>query len=221
MQFNTETLPAGTRVYTTKAHRFGTDAILLAGFCEVKPGWSVCDLGTGCGILVLALWDAGLRGHATGVELDPAGAALLQAAAQDNSAEVQSVCADIRAYRENFQYDLVVSNPPYFTGGLVSPDNRRAAARHQHNGSIADFCATASRLLKDKGRFAVCYPASQLAELFDAMAINNVPPKRLCLVRKSTQHSPWLALVEGRKAGKPGLSILPDIILPPGTSAHF
>ena len=38
-------------VYVNADHRFGTDAILLAGFASPKAGDVVCDLCTGCGVL--------------------------------------------------------------------------------------------------------------------------------------------------------------------------
>lgn len=222
MDTATETLPNGTRVFTTPAHRFGTDAMLLARFCAPKRAWACCDLGSGSGVLALSLWDAGVRGPITGIELDREGAMLLQRACAANGiGSVSAIHGDVRGYTENRCYDLVVSNPPYFTSGLLPPDERRAAARHQQNGGIGDFAATAARLLKDRGRFAVCYPANGMATLFAAMAANGIEPKRLRLVRKTAGDAPWLALVEGRRAGRPGLVIEPDVLVPPGQPVHF
>lgn len=222
MKTTTETLPGGTQVYTSANHRFGTDALLLARFCGAKYAFKVCDLGSGCGIVLLSLVDAGLRGQAVGVEIDPEGSALLAAAAQAQGlAHVRAEQCDWRAYKTETLFDLVVANPPYFAAGPLPPTAQRAAARHEVHGGLAELCAAATRLLKDRGRFCVCYPPARLAALFAQMQQHGLSPKRLQLVRKTSATPPWLALVDARKAGGEGLQILPDKLLPPGEKEHF
>lgn len=210
----TETLPGGTRVWVNHTHKIGTDALLLAEFCTFLPSFSLCDLGSGCGIVLLALLDKGLAGPATGVELSADGAALLQGAAKENNMpQVQSLGQDLRSYRPKVLFDMVVANPPYFSQGQPAQNPQRAVARHQLSASLNDFCACARRILKDGGRFCLCYPASRLASLYGALAANGFAPKRMQLVRKRENVSPWLVLLDARKAGGEGLTILPDRIL--------
>lgn len=208
-----EILPGGTLLYTTPGHPVTTDSLLLAAFCPVRAGWSACDLGCGAGVLLLSLADRGLAGAATGVDTDPEGLALLRRAAQESALPgVQAVQADVREFSTPFPFDLAVANPPYYTGGAVSPNPRRAGARHQLAGALPDFCLAAARVLKDRGRFCLCWPAPALAALFAALAAANLAPKRLQLVRKAPAAAPWLALAEARKAAGEGLEILPDLI---------
>lgn len=217
-----ETLPGGTRVYTTPHHRIGTDSLLLAEFADVRPGWSAIDLGSGCGILLLSLIDRGLAGRATGVELDPEGAELLSAAARENGLPfLESIEGDLRDFRADRLYDLAISNPPYYNSGLLPADGRRAVARHELSCTVGELCHAASRVLKDRGRFCLCYPPARLAELIAALQIRNLAPKRLQFVRKDPGAEPWLVLVDARKAGGTGLSILPDRILPAGQSTTY
>lgn len=211
MEYSVEILPSGAHVWVSARHRFGTDSLLLAAFAQPRRQWAVCDLGSGCGIVLLSLLDNGLKGTAVGVELDEEGAALLAGAAAENGFDnVQALAQDLRGYQAQRPFDMVVCNPPYFTGGLISPDAGRAAARHQIHCTLADVCATAARNLKDGGRFCLCYPATQLAELFVSLRAAGLEPKRLQLVRKTAETAPWLALVDARKAGGIGLEILPD-----------
>ena len=76
-------------------------------------------------------------------------------------------------------------------------------------------------LLKDRGRFCLCYPPARLAQLFAALSANRLAPKRLRLVRKTPETPPWLVLVDARKNGGAGLQILPDRILPPGAPVQY
>lgn len=215
-------MPGGTVLYTSGACPITTDALLLARFCALRPQWAVCDLGCGGGVLLLSLVDRGLTGRAVGVDIRPEGPRLLAAAAEAGAlANVQAVQADLRVWREAQLFDLVVANPPYFTEGKRADDTARATARHQTEGTLGDFCAAAGRLLKDRGRFCLCYPAGQLAALFEALRAERLEPKRMQLARKAPDARPWLALVEARKAGGAGLEILPDRMVPPGNTVRY
>ena len=67
---------------------------------------------------------------------------------------ITALCADLRTLARRDvpaagRYDLVCCNPPYFTGGAVSPKPGRAEARHQLTCTTADVTRTAAMLLKD------------------------------------------------------------------------
>lgn len=222
MQHKVEILPNGTKVWINDDHRFGTDSLLLASFCNAKRNWTVCDLGTGCGIILLNLVDKGLQGKAIGVELDQAGTKLLQGTIAENGYKnVSALCQDITQWQPDFLCDLVVANPPYFVQGILPPTQRRASARHETTATIQDFCKTAANLLKDNGKFCVCFPPARLADLFTALRHNKLEPKRLQLVRNSADKEPWLVLVDARKNGGKSLQILPDRILIHGQPIQY
>ncbi len=218
----TEILPGGTQVITSKNHRFGTDSLLLLSFCAPKKKWAAADLCAGCGILIFGLLDAGLQGPALAVELDEEAVSLMEESKEINqNTALQVVCGDVRQYCGSQWFDLVVANPPYFSSGPFSKSTVRARARHDAECPLDELCLTANRLLKDGGRFCVCYPPARLAELFSVLQNTSFAPKRVQLVRKSADAEPWLALVDARKRGGNGLSILPDLILPPGQPIIF
>ena len=75
MEHSTEVLYNRTMVYCTPEHRFGSDALLLARFCEPKRSQKAADLCSGCGIVALEWHDRGHRGPCTALELDPAASA--------------------------------------------------------------------------------------------------------------------------------------------------
>ena len=52
-------------VYCSPEHRFGSDALLLARFCEPKRAQKAADLCSGCGIVALEWHDRGHRGPCT------------------------------------------------------------------------------------------------------------------------------------------------------------
>ena len=50
-----EPLGNNMSIVVSESHTFGTDAILLANFAAPKRKDTLCDMGTGCGIIPL-LW---------------------------------------------------------------------------------------------------------------------------------------------------------------------
>ena len=70
-------------------------------------------------------------------------------------------------------------------------------------------CAAAGRLLKNGGRFALCYRPERMPDLLCALRGAGLEPKRLKLLCHSPTHPPYGMVVEAVKQGRPGLSILP------------
>ncbi len=58
------------------------------------------------------------------------------------------------------KFDLIVSNPPFFTDSLKNPDTGKAAARHNDTLKNEDLLKGVNRLLADRrqvsGNYALC-----------------------------------------------------------------
>ena len=142
----------------------------------------------------------------------PGAVAQLHAAVQAAEAwHITPVTADLRDLAGLHPYaqsrDVVACNPPYFTGGRVSPDTARAGARHELSCTMPDVCAAAGLLLKDGGRLCVCQRPERLADVLCAMRGARIEPKRLQFVMARPEKAPWLVLVEGQKNRAPGLRV--------------
>ncbi|MGN1245889.1 MAG: tRNA1(Val) (adenine(37)-N6)-methyltransferase [Muribaculaceae bacterium] len=67
------------------------------------------------------------------------------------------------------EYDLIVSNPPYFTEDTTSDDHRRATARHTSVAlTYSALIASACPLLADGGRICLISPVEREAEILSA-----------------------------------------------------
>ena len=108
MEHSTEILYNKTEVYCSAVHRFGSDALLLARFCEPKRSQTAADLCSGCGIVSLEWHDRGHRGPCAAVELQPEASALLQqAVAEQSIGHITPHLADLRSFREGEgQFDV-------------------------------------------------------------------------------------------------------------------
>lgn len=222
MEHSTEVLYNKTEVYCTPAHRFGSDALLLARFCEPKRAQTAADLCSGCGIVALEWHDRGHRGPCAAIELQPEGSALLaQAVAEQGLEHITPYNADLRSFRAGEgQFDLCACNPPYFTSGPQSSRAAWADARHENTCTLEDVCRCAFRLLKDGGRFSMCHRPERLAEVLAVLRQNRLEPKRLAFVKNKADSAPWLFLVEAQKNRKTGLRIEPDILIIAGAAMY-
>ena len=216
-----ELWPGGLRlIRSDDAFRLGTDAVLLSAFAGTVGVNRVCDLGSGSGIIALLLAWENRNIRAEGIEIQPK--AVL--AARENiklnglADRVSILEGDLRCHRTMQgagAFDLVVSNPPYFpVSSGRSPDEESAAtAREERTCTLRDVCTAAAYFTRWGGKFAVVHRPERLSELFCAMTDSGIEPKRLRFVENKLGSVPSLVLVEGRRGGKPGLTIEQPLVL--------
>lgn len=183
----------------------GGDALALGDFAPVRPGWQVCDLGTGSGVLLLLLARRAEGLSLTGIDIDPLSARIARENLAANGLAGEVVTGDLRtAPLPAGGFDLVVSNPPYFP---VGSGKSSGPARSEESCTLEELCAAAGRLTKNGGRFALCHRPERLTDVLCALRAHGLEPKRLRLVSHGPEHPPSLLLVEAVRQGKPGLSI--------------
>lgn len=183
----------------------GSDALALGEFATVRRGWRVCDLGTGSGALLLLLARRAPDLALSAVERDPLAAQTARDNLAQNDLTGTVVAGDLRdRLLPAGQFDLVVSNPPYFpvnAGGSGGP------ARSEAFCTLEQLCAAAGCLVKNGGRFALCHRPERLADIICSLRAHGLEPKRLTLLSHSPNHAPSLLLVEAVKQGKPGVKV--------------
>ena len=186
----------------------GADSLALGGFCTLKGGWRVLDLGCGAGLLLLLC--AGRQEGLTlsGVEWDPHAAALARENLAENSLKGQILTCDLRAMSLDKPMDLVISNPPWYPQG----SGKEGGPGRMEDCTLPQLCTAAAGTLKPKGRFALVHRPERLTDLLCALRGAGLEPKRLRLCRHSPDKSPYAVLIEAVKGGHPGLDILPDLI---------
>ena len=204
-------------IQSRSGYRFSIDAILLARFVTVKPGDVVLDLGTGCGVmlLILLLTRPVARTYGIEIQAELASQAARNAALNGFTERMAVIRGDIRhCPLAPGSADVVIVNPPYRRplSGRINPDPRRAIARHELLASLSDILASSVKLLRDRGRLALVYPAARLGELLGQLARRNLEPKRLQLHHPGKASDANLVLVEAARGARPGLRIHPPII---------
>ena len=109
----------------------------------------------------------------------------------------------------------IILNPPYGIPGKVLNYNceKQEISRNQETDTMDRFLSSASRILKGRGRIAICYPAAQMLFLMDQLKSYRLEPKRFQLVYPFEDRAPKLVLIEAVKDARPMLHPLPPLVI--------
>ena len=205
------------KLIVSKAHTFGTDALLLASFAAPNKNSLACDFGTGCGIIPFYWLREGLCRSIYSFEIQQNGYdQLVRSVELNNIDKLTPLNCDLRDIPKDIpkgQFDLVTMNPPYTkeNAGIVSSGDSAKIARHGITCTFDDVCIAASKMLKFGGRLCMCLRPERLIELTSAMQRVKIEPKRIRFVSQRDGLAPWLVLVEGKLGRNSGLIVEPEL----------
>lgn len=141
----------------------GTDGVLLGAYADLNGAGRILDIGTGTGLIALMLAQ---RCEAKITALEPDSDSFEQACSNVGrsrwSNRIKMVKSSLQDYRPaGTRFDLIVTNPPYFTDSLKNPDDRRASARHNVLLNNDELLRGVSRLMEEEGRLQVIMPYAE------------------------------------------------------------
>ncbi len=196
---------------------FGTDAILLAHFADIKENERAVDFCTGCGIVPILLAAKNAGAHITGIEIQKELADMAGESIKMNALDggIDIVHGDIKNVLDYVKHgaDVVVVNPPYekTDSGKHSANDYVNIAKREVMCSLEDVISSAAKVLRTGGRFYIIYRVGRFAELMERLRQYSLEPKRAGLVAQRLGEAPNFALVEARKGANEGFAFLPTL----------
>jgi tRNA1Val (adenine37-N6)-methyltransferase len=156
------------------AMKIGTDGVLLGAWTPIdnKP-FSILDIGAGTGIIALMLAQRSNAEQIDALEIDED--AYEQATDNFENSPWNDRLFCFHAGLDEFveepedEYDLIVSNPPFYSEDYKSDNEQRDLARFQDAMPFKDLIEAAALLLSEKGIFSVIIPFKE-EEKFLALA---------------------------------------------------
>lgn len=150
--------------------KVNTDGVLLGALVQSKNPSSILDIGTGTGVIALMLAQRFSKALVDAIEIDIEAA--LTAQKNFNNSKFSS---RLRDYQQSFQdfsrqypdkkYDLIVSNPPFFTNALKNPDNQKQLARHADNDLFKQLIGFARQHLTSTGSCSFILPLDAAVQI--------------------------------------------------------
>lgn len=189
------------------AMKVGTDGVLLGAWVRVSDAGTILDIGTGTGVISLMLAQRS-PAKITGVEAEKNAAKEAEENVRqsewNNRISIRHVTFQEFAQNCSGHFDLIVSNPPFFSNSQKSKSEPLAMARHNHLLPYTELINGAARLLNTNGKLAVILPVIQAEEFIKGCKTKNLHLHRLTEVRPNNLKPPHRCLMEfGQTNEKP------------------
>lgn len=190
------------------AHAVGTDSILLGSWVDVQHTGRALDIGTGTGIIAMMLAQR-LSAIRTNYAVDAveihgpsAQCARLNFSQTPWNHHLHLSECPVQSFSGEQQYDLIVSNPPFFTETITAPDEARRNARSTQTLTISDLLAAMERLLLPTGKCCLIMPVQEGKRLYEiAATIGLYLTKSTTITTKSGKKPERLLLQLEKKPG--------------------
>ena len=151
------------------------------------------DIGTGTGLIALMLAQRFPPSQIVGIDIDDA--SLEQA---KENVESSIFKAQIQLQKQNFydidsfsnKFDLIVSNPPFYTEDTLGGKQARDRARHTTSLPFEILISNVAKLLATDGLFSVIIPYQSATDFISTCVVNRLYLTRRVNIR-STEKKPF------------------------------
>jgi tRNA1Val (adenine37-N6)-methyltransferase len=142
--------------------KVGTDGVLLGAYAHTGGAGRILDVGTGSGLIAIMLAQ---RTTAEIVALEPDHESFLQACDNVNrcswNTRIKVLNTDFQGFSDDRNFDLIITNPPFFADSLKNPDPRKSASRHNASLPPEDILAGSDKLLNAHGSLQIILPFAE------------------------------------------------------------
>lgn len=174
--------------------KIGSDSVVLAPWFlnRYRDARTLLDVGAGSGLLSLMGAQILPSAQIIGVEIDASAASAAQTNASLSpwASRIEIINQDITQFATNQKFDLIISNPPYFTNGESAPETRRATARHQSELTFSTLLKFASRHLSPNGHLGFISPVEQESDIIFEAELAGLKLSRLCRLQTIAGKAP-------------------------------
>jgi tRNA1Val (adenine37-N6)-methyltransferase len=174
------------------AMKVGTDGVLLGAWAGLghRPE-TILDIGSGTGLIALMLAQRFDAEQIDGVEIEGQAFEACSENFEISPWSDRLFCyhASLQEFATEFgpEYDLIVSNPPYFAEGIQDLETARSQARKQCALPFTELLSGVNKLLTSKGRFELILPFREEVAFIEAAATYDLFPRQIMRVRGNEQ----------------------------------
>ena len=168
--------------------KIGTDAVLLGAWCPLENNpYSVLDIGAGTGILSLMIAQRSNAEQIDALEIDEEAYEQCVENFETSSWSDRLFC--FHAGLDEFvdepedEYDIIISNPPFYSEDFKTDNTQRDIARFQDALPFEDLIDAADLLLSENGIFAVIIPYKEEEKFIDLCAQVELYPVKITRVK--------------------------------------
>ncbi len=170
------------------AMKIGTDGVLLGAWATIENGPnSILDIGAGTGLLSLMLAQRSLAENIEALEIDEEAYEQCVENFEGSPWADRLFCyhAGLDEFVEEIEepYDLIISNPPFYSEDVSSGNGSRDVARQNRSLPFEELLEGVSKLLSKDGNFTTIIPFKQEKTFIELAAMMGLFTKRIMRVR--------------------------------------
>ncbi|HMK27010.1 MAG TPA: methyltransferase [Chitinophagaceae bacterium] len=174
---------------------------------------TVLDIGTGTGLLSLMIAQKNeLAIDALEIDQDSFEQATENIAASSWSGSIKIFHADARKFIFPSQYDIIISNPPFYEKELKGDDIKKNIAHHDEGLLLPELLSIIRENLEPGGTFYLLLPYKRNEEIKKLLTESELAIRQLVFVRQSTKHDFFRIMLEGKLYTQKNAEILIDEI---------
>lgn len=183
------------------AMKIGTDGVLLGAWASVKENpYAILDIGAGTGIIALQLAQRTSAEIIDAIEIEENAYEQCVENFENSPWADRLFCyhAALDEFTEEIEdkYDLIISNPPFYTDEYKSENQNRDMARFTETLPFDELIEGVSLLLSDEGIFATILPKKEESNFIKLASQVNLFPRRICSVRGNESSEEKRSLLE-------------------------
>ena len=172
--------------------KVGTDGVLLGAWAPLDhTPYSILDIGAGTGLIALMLAQRSNAEQIDAIEIDDDAYEQAVENFEDSPWGDRLFCyhAGLDEFMEDpeEEYDLIVSNPPFYTEDYTSGDEQRDKARFAESMPFEDLVEASSILLSDVGVLAVIIPYKEEQNFIALAKAEELYPFKITRVKGTPQ----------------------------------
>ena len=170
------------------AMKIGTDGVLLGAWTSIENNpFSILDIGTGTGVIALMLAQRSQAEQIDALEIDEE--AYEQSVDNFENSPWSDRLFCFHAGLDEFieepedEYDLIVSNPPFYSENYKTECDKRDRARFQDALPFDDLIEAAALLLSENGILSIIIPFKEEAHFLALAKESELYPMKITHVK--------------------------------------
>ena len=188
------------------AMKVTTDACLFGAWIaeEVKSQKlkvkSVLDIGAGTGLLslMLAQKNPEIKIDAIEIDKDAAEQANVNVRSSPWKEHINILQADVKEFSFEKEFDLIISNPPFYENEIRSATDSKNVAHHSENLTLKELLEIIKNNLSKTGSFFLLFPYKRNEEIKKLLKDHELNISKILFIRQSVKHDYFRIMLKGK-----------------------